>query len=205
MFADQNTAPWGRRVDMTHIPAQNVLLDGKPAAALAAGRWLAVPSGQHTVSFLPDPRSGFGPRSEVVRVASGAHIAKQMLLPLALSASLPPAPLTSAAAPARAGIGWYTVSGWITLTAQAPDQKPELIQAAALWIKVDGKPVPPLALGQWAALPAGTHTVTFQPLPGLGVGPKTWAIDLTPQTHLSQQVPLPPVPLPSIPLHLRNP
>jgi serine/threonine protein kinase len=109
------------------------------------------------------------------------------------------------AAPAPARAGWYTVSGWIALPGQTSTQKTELVRASSLWIKVDGKPLPALASGQWAELPAGKHLVTFQPASGLGVGPKTWAINVAPAAHLNQQVPLPPAPLPDIPTHLRNP
>ena len=115
-------------------------------------------------------------------------------------------PIAAAAASSViAGVGWYTVSGWIALPSQAPAQKAALVQAPPLWIKVDGQPSPVLAGGQWAELRAGTHSVTYQPPAGYGVGPKTWTITLAPAAHLSQQIPLPPAPLPLIPVHLRNP
>ena len=119
-------------------------------------------------------------------------------------AALPPAAVSTPVNPS-AGVGWYTVSGWIAVADQAAAPNAPLVRAPALWIKVDGQPYPALALGQWAALPAGKHLVTFQPAAGLGAGPKTWAIDLAPLAHLNQQVPLPPAPLPAIPPHLRNP
>ena len=114
-----------------------------------------------------------------------------------------PAVVTSPISPA--GGAWYTVSGWIALADPAAARKAELVQASPLWIKVDGQPYPALASGQWAELSAGKHWVTYQPFAGLGVGPKTWAIDLAPSAHLSQRVPLPPAPLPLVPVHLRNP
>jgi len=101
--------------------------------------------------------------------------------------------------------GWYTVSGWIALAGQSSVRKPQLVRASPLWIEVDGHPLPSLASGNWAALPAGKHLVTFQPAVGLGVGPKTWTIQLAASGHLSQQIPLPPTPLPDIPTHMRNP
>jgi len=101
--------------------------------------------------------------------------------------------------------GWYTVSGWIALAGQSSVQKPQLVRASPLWIEVDGHPLPSLASGNWAALPAGKHLVTFQPAVGLGVGPKTWTMTLAAASRLNQQVPLPPTPLPNIPTHLRNP
>lgn len=110
------------------------------------------------------------------------------------------------AAPSTASqVGWYTVSGWISLAGLTPLQKAALVQASSLWIKVDGQPSPALALGQWAELTTGKHTITFQPFAGLGVGPKTWDIDIAPAAHLNQQIPLPSDPLPPVPVHLRNP
>lgn len=117
---------------------------------------------------------------------------------VSLPAANPPPTLASR-------VGWYAVSGWIALTKKTPLQNAELVQASPLWIKVDGKPYPALASGRWAELSAGKHTVTYQPFGGLGVGPKTWDIDLAPSAHLSQQIPLPTAPLPKIPTHLRNP
>jgi len=105
---------------------------------------------------------------------------------------------------AETGAGWYAVSGWIALSGQS-SQKPQIVHASPLWIKVDGHPLPQLASGQWAILPTGNHQVTFQPAAGLGAGPKTWTIKIAPSGHLSQQVSLPPAPLPEIPTHLRNP
>lgn len=104
---------------------------------------------------------------------------------------------------AAQAVGWFSVSGWIATNPFSP--KPELVRAPAVWVKVDGQPVTALALGQWAQLTAGQHVVTFQPSPELGAGPKTWTIDLSPQAHLQQQVPLPSAPLPVVPPHLRNP
>lgn len=135
------------------------------------------------------------------------------LLPI-VSAKRLPALVPVARVRAAPGTGWYAVSGQIVLADQPspsqplPNQSspgPQLIPASPAWVKVDGYPLPALALGQWAALPAGTHRVTFQPATGLGVGPKTWTVKIAPSAHLRQQVPLPPAPLPDIPTHLRNP
>lgn len=115
------------------------------------------------------------------------------------------APVPSALPPASTRVGWYTVSGWIALAEQTPLQKAALVQASSLWIKVDGQPSPALALGQWAELATGKHTITFQPFAGLGVAPKTWDIDIAPAAHLSQQIPLPSAPMPAVPTHLRHP
>ncbi len=114
-------------------------------------------------------------------------------------------PALETSPPATTRVGWYTVSGWIALAEQAPLQKAALVQASSLWIKVDGQPSPALALGQWAELATGKHTITFQPFAGLGVAPKTWDIDLAPAAHLNQQIPLPSASLPAVPIHLRNP
>lgn len=99
------------------------------------------------------------------------------------------APKPAAAAAAPAAVGWYTLSGWAASAAHDGD-KPSLVRAPAQWVKVDDQPVPELASGQWVTLSAGKHRITFQPALGLGVGPKTWTIDLTPQGHLDQKIPL---------------
>ena len=91
--------------------------------------------------------------------------------------------------PALHQVGWYTVSGWVPAATSSP--KPSLVRASAQWVKVDGQPVLALALGRWAQLPAGKHVVTFQLTPSLGLGPKSWNIDLTSQAHLNQQIPFP--------------
>ena len=141
-----------------------------------------------------------------------ARPSKSPIMPIKrpLQAALKPvtgltAAIKTALLPASSGVGWYTVSGWIALSNQAPAQKAALVQASPLWIKVDSQPSPALAAGQWVELPAGTHLVTYQPPAGYGVGPKTWTISLYRSAHFSQQVPLPPAPLPAIPVHLRNP
>lgn len=126
--------------------------------------------------------------------------------PTVIAPVLAAAPLPGAAPPPPTiKVGWYTVSGWIAVAEQAPPQKPALVQAASAWIKVDGQPSPALAQGQWAELTTGKHTVIFQPLAGLGVGSKTWDIDIAPAAHLNQQLPLPSESLPVIPIHLRTP
>lgn len=143
--------------------------------------------------------------SRRIRISPRLNTAGVMSHPITADAA-PPLILTASPKPAlAAGVGWYTVSGWIALANPRRTQKAALVQASPLWIKVDGKPLPALAVGQWAELPAGTHWVTYQPSAGMGVGPKTWAMTLAPAAHLSQQVPLPSAPLPLIPIHLRNP
>ena len=114
------------------------------------------------------------------------------------------------AASAVTRAGWYAVSGWLTLPRPSSQprqssQKPELVRASPLRLEVDGHPLPALASGRWTILPVGQHRVTFQPAEGLGAGPKTWTIKIAPSAHLSQQVSLPHVPLPTTPTHLRNP
>ena len=169
---------------------------------------------QTAAALKPAPKAALLP----VRIAEHKPVPRlSPSLPLALApenldspaiaevvpVSAPPVP--SAVPSTVSGVGWYTVSGWIALAEQTPLQKAELVQASPVWIKVDGQPVASLALGQWAELTAGKHTVTFQPSTGLGVGPKTWDIDLAPAAHLNQQIPLPSAPLPAIPIHLRSP
>ena len=209
VYANQNIAPLGRTPRMASIRAEGVYVDGQPYPALAAGRWAAVPSGKHTLSFFPYAQSGFSPHAGIpITLIPGARVARQILLPVMTNFSPRPKSgphIATAVVPRVASpkIGWFSVSGWIATN--APGQKPELTRAPAAWIKVDGQPVAALAQGQWAQLPAGRHIVTFQPAPDLGVASKTWAIDLAPQAHLQQQVPLPALPLPVIPTHLRNP
>ena len=204
IYANQNTARLGQPSKMAAIPAQTITIDGKAVPVSSARQWISVPAGRHLVSFYPSKQSGFSPRTGIpITVAPGAHARQQVLLALAIGT--PPKSALSSANPMANKVGWYTVSGWIAAEGQTTAPKTPLIRASALWIKVDGQPLPALALGQWAELPAGKHWITFQPTPGLGGGPKTWAIDLAPQAHLSQQVPLPPAPLPAIPPHLRNP
>lgn len=135
------------------------------------------------------------------------NIPPGVLSPPAIMEAVPasPSPVPDAVPSTATRVGWYTVSGWIALAEQTPLQKAALVRASSLWIKVDGHPSPALALGQWAELTTGKHTITFQPFTGLGVGPKTWDIDIAPSAHLNQQIPLPSAPLPAIPVHLRNP
>jgi len=222
VYARQENIAQGENSQPQAISAQEVTVDGQPVSALAAGGWAAVPAGRHLIAFVPSGQSGFGRSPGLwVTLAPGAHVSRQVLLPIAspilaisplpsraaltASAATPAVPvqpvapptalpqaapaLTAAAAPAA--VGWYTVSGWIVRNPAAP--KPTLVRTSAQWVKIDGAPNLALALGQWAELPAGKHTVTFQPTNGVGVGVKTWDIDLSPQGHLDQQIPLPPM------------
>ena len=170
VYANQNIAPLSPTAHMVNIRPQSVYVDGRPVAELAAGRWASLPAGAHVISFNTDGRTGFSSRSGVrVNLSPGAHISKQILLPVIsnagarlvvpLPAPVTPENLTSAPTATHIAytVGWYTVSGWIA--ANAPGQKPNLVRATPDWIKVDGKPVPALAQGQWAELPAGRHTV----------------------------------------------
>ncbi len=206
VYTEQNLGLPGPDERIGSVNAQSVWVDGYRATDLARGRWASLPVGRHVVSFIPDPKSGFGPRQNVVvKLTPGARVRKQILLPFSSRAnssgadgllaavplgsgrpSDPPVPITPAASAPRP-IGWYTVSGWISVN--TPGHKPLPVRASAQWVKVDGQPVPALALGRWARLPAGKHVVAFQPTPALGIGPKTWDIDLTPQAHLSQKIP----------------
>ena len=209
VYANQNVAPPGTATRMMSIVPLSVWVDGYQASDLAAGRWTSLPAGQHRVSFVPDPRSGFAPRKDLfVTLAPGARVSRQILLPRSADSRVATAPAPAAPVPPRTAsgpasafiawpgppIGWYTVSGWAAV--KTPGRTPTLARASAEWVKVDGTPVLPLALGQWARLPAGKHTVTFQPTAGIGVGPKTWAIDLAPQAYLDQKIPLPPLSAP---------
>jgi serine/threonine protein kinase len=202
VYANQNIAPLSPTAHMVNIRPQSVYVDGRPVPELAAGRWASLPAGAHVISFNTDGRTGFSSRTGVrVNLSPGAHTSKQILLPVIsnagarLAVPLPPPinPENLTAVPTATHIaytvGWYTVSGWIA--AKTPGQKPSLVRATPVWVMVDGNPVPALAQGHWAELPAGHHTVTFQPASGLGAGLKTWDIDLAPQAHLDQKVPLP--------------
>ncbi|MDQ2798996.1 MAG: hypothetical protein M3Y13_05060 [Armatimonadota bacterium] len=186
---------------MTKVPARAVYVDGHSIPTLAAGGWVALPPGKHLLTFVPPSGSGFRPNQGIwVTLAPGAYVSKNVPLPvisntgahMAQTPAAPSSPVTPAANPQVtpvSNVGWYAVTGWIAADASGPKATP--VRATADWIKVDGQPIPALSLGQWAQLPAGKHSITFQPLPGLGVGPKTWDIDLTAQTHLNQNVPLP--------------
>ena len=192
VYAKQNLAPLGPTERIASINAQSVWVDGYRASDLAGGHWTSLPAGRHLVSFVPDPKSGFAPHKDVVvMLTPGAHVRKQILLPVLagsgalLAAAHPGAPAAVSPRP----VGWYTVSGWVP--GSVPGHTSPLVRASAQWVKVDGQPVPALALGGWATLPAGKHVVTFQPTPALGLGPKTWNIDLTAQAHLNQQIPFP--------------
>lgn len=188
VYARQSVAPFGSQAHTAAVPAQSVWVDGYRASDLAAGRWTSLPAGRHLVSFVPDPKSGFAPHKNVlVMLMPGAHLRKQILLPVMIGAGKP---LIAAlpATPAAHAVGCYTVSGWVPVN--TPGHHSTLARASAQWVKVDGRPVPALALGQWAQLPAGKHVVMFQPTPALGIAPKTWNITLTPQAHLNQQIPL---------------
>ena len=206
VYAKQETALPGQSFRMVNIRAEAVYVDGRPYPALASGRWTALPTGKHRLSFFPDARSGFSPHAGVpITLTPGAHVSRQVLLPRMtnFSPSVIASPHSAVLPVAAHKVGWFSVSGWIA--APSPGSQPELTRSPVAWVKVDGRPVASLALGQWAELAAGRHVVTLQPEPGLGVGPKTWTIDLSPQAHLQQQVPLPAAPLPATPPHLRNP
>ncbi len=180
------------------IRRERFLRPDRPIAAVPL--FIALPVRPPVLAALPRPA-----RKQPIRLALvSKEVSSPALADATFAETIPTVTLPTAAI-ADAGVGWYTVSGWISLASQTSAQKAALVQASALWIKVDGQPSPALAAGQWMELPAGNHWVTYQPSDGLGVGPKTWAITLAPSAHLSQQIPLPPVPLPDIPLHLRNP
>ena len=221
VYAKQDLVARGQGARTESIPAQEVWVDGRLVPTLASGGWAAVPAGRHLVAFVPQGQSGFGRSPGVwVSLAPGAHVSRRILLPIAspilattrtqagpaLTTSAAPVPQPPAVRPPSMpqlvlpvqataavplAVGWYTVSGWIVRNATAP--KPTLVRTSAWWVKVDGAPNLALALGQWAELPAGKHTIEFQPTHGVGVGPKTWDIDLSPQSHLDQQIPLPPM------------
>jgi serine/threonine protein kinase len=202
VYARQDLTVPGHPAQERNIPANAVVVDGRPVSSLAAGGWAALPAGRHFVSYVPAAGSGFSPNPGLwVTLTPGAHVTRRVLLPVApradaLLAAAPArsAPATAAASPPAVSppaVGWYTLSGWAA-SAAPEGGKPALVRAPAQWVKVDGRPMPALVEGGWAELPAGKHTVTFQPALGLGVGPKTWDIDLAPSGHLQQQIPLPP-------------
>ncbi len=192
VVADQNII----RLTMTRagsrtvpVQPQSVWVDGKRAS----GGWMVLAPGRHTVSFVPKPGSGFAPKKNVlVTLRPGQYTTTHIVLP---AAAVPVLAATAPAPPRK--IGWYTVSAWVPTTIPS--------RALALWVKVDGVPLPALAQGQWAQLSAGHHEVIFQPVAGQGVLPKTWQIDLVAQAHLDQKIPLPAAPLLPTPPHLRNP
>ena len=212
VYAEQNLTPLGSKERVASVTPQSVWVDGYRASDLAGGHWTSLPAGHHLISFIPDPKSGFGPNKYVmVTLRPGEHVRKQILLPVAagvhppqvaaLSGPSKPSKIPLSAAPPTAvprPVGWYTVSGWVP--ADRPGHRSSLVRASAQWVKVDGRPVPALALGRWAQLPAGKHVVTFQPTPALGIGPKMWNIDLAAQAHLNQKIPFPTAPMLALPL-----
>ncbi len=168
------------------------------------GLWVTLAPGAHVSRQILLPAASpllVAPQTQTspVLIASAPPAvtpAAPLPVPAPPAAVPPPAPVPAAVpqpqvAAAPAEIGWYTVSGWIVHNPDAP--KPTLIRTSAYWVKVDGTPNLALALGQWAQLPAGKHTIEFQPTNGVGVGAKTWDIDLSSQAHLDQQIPLPPM------------
>ena len=83
VYASQNVAPLGQTPRLTNIRPQAIYVDGRPVPALTASRWAALPSGTHTLSFFPDARSGFSPHTGIrFIVRPGAHVSRQVLLPL---------------------------------------------------------------------------------------------------------------------------
>ena len=212
VYAEQNLTPLESKERMAGITPQSVWVDGYRASDLAGGHWTSLPAGHHVISFIPDPKSGFAPNKYVlVTLKPGEHVRKQILLPVsagvhtplvaALAGTPKPLKVLPSEAPVAAvphPVGWYTVSGWVP--AAVPGHRSSLVRASAQWVKVDGRPVPALALGRWAQLPAGKHVVTFQPTPTLGIGPKTWNINLSAQARLSQKIPFPTAPMLSVPL-----
>ena len=208
VYARQNVAPLGQTPRLANIHAQAVYVDGKPFPALADGRWAALPAGTHVVSFFPDAHSGFTPHTGVtVKVTSGAHLSRQILLPVManttprLAKSHPvsrPASEHAPTAPSPAS-GWLTVYGTRPGSGSDASSGSARVPAQSVW--VDGKAAPDLTGGGWVKLPAGRHVLTFVPSPGLEVGSATYTVRVAPQAHLSQPIPLPSAP----PLHLRNP
>ncbi len=147
------------------------------------------------VSARPEPSFSRPPRHLIAAIVPSTHRKRpstHQSLRLVAQAARPKVVTRATSAliaPASPKVGWYTVSGWVPVNLPGP--KSSLVRASAQWVKVDGQPVPALALGRWAQLPAGKHVVTFQPTPALGLRPKTWNIDLTAQAHLNQQIPFP--------------
>ena len=173
VYARQNSAA---------VPARTVTVDGRPLPSLASGGWVTLPAGKHLVSYVPDPGSGFSPNPGLwVTLAPGAHVTRQILLPIsrrplvaAAQSSKPAAAQSSKPAAAEAPKP-AAAEAPKPAAAEAPKpaaasaahdgDKPSLVRAPAQWVKVDGQP-------------------------GLGLVAKTWDIDLTPQGHLDQKIPL---------------
>ncbi len=190
------------------VPAGRHLVAFAPSAASGFGRspglWITLAPGAHVSRqvllpaaslILATTRTGAPLLAAVSPVSVPPAVPAPALEPqAALQPPVAPPQVVAdvpQAAPTAPAVGWYTVSGWIVRNPAAP--KPTLVRTSAYWVKVDGTPNPALALGQWAELPAGKHTIEFQPTNGVGVGAKTWDIDLSPQGHLDQQIPLPPM------------
>ena len=207
VYARQNVAPLGHAPRLENVRAQAVYVDGKSVLALAAGKWAALPAGTHVVSFFPDAHSGFTPHTGVtVRLAAGAHVSRQILLPVMTSTSTaprtaavrptPPRPVPAAVVPAT---GWLAVYGTRPADGQSGTTAGAHVPAQSVY--VDGRPVPELANGGWAKLPAGRHVLTFVPASDSEAGSATYTVHVAPQSHLSQPIPLPY----AAPPHLRNP
>jgi hypothetical protein len=190
VYASRDIVRPGQPGRAVPVRPQAVYVDGHPVPALVAGRWTTLTPGRHVVSFFPDARSGFGPRTNVaVLLTPGTHLSQRILLPPLANVAARPL-----AASVPAGTGWLSVygvrpagAGWEGIAAQT--------------VTVDGHPIPALASGKWAKLPAGRHLVTFYPQPGLEAGPAWQSITLAPRAYWVQKMPLPAAPPP----HLRSP
>ena len=210
VYALQNVAPLGQSPRLENVRAQAVYVDGKPVPALAAGHWVSLPAGTHVVSFFPDVHSGFTPHTGViVRLAAGARLSHQILLPAMTNttprlAAVRPGPVRPA--PARPSpirpvpaMGWLAVYGTHSAEGQGGTSARAHVPAQSVY--VDGRAVPELAKGSWAKLPAGRHVLVFVPTPDSEAGSATYTVHVVPQAHLSQPIPLPY----AAPPHLRNP
>ena len=167
-----------RKAKLTMRP-QSLLVKATRRAKLRHAALVHPRPVQHLVAAVVPPA-----HHKLLKTPKPAHLAAQALRPKGVAGTT-----HVLTAPALHQVGWYTVSGWVP--AGTPGPKSSLVRVSAQWVKVDGQPVLALALGRWAQLSAGKHVVTFQPTPSLGLGPKTWNIDLTSQAHLNQRIPFP--------------
>ena len=167
-----------RKAKLTMRP-QSLLVKATRRAKLRHAALVHPRPVQHLVAAVVPPA-----HHKLLKTPKPAHLAAQALRPKGVAGTT-----HVLTAPALHQVGWYTVSGWVP--AGTPGPKSSLVRVSAQWVKVDGQPVLALALGRWAQLSAGKHVVTFQPTPSLGLGPKTWNIDLTSQAHLNQRTPFP--------------
>jgi len=71
----------GQASETVHVPAQSVLVDGKPVPELAGGHWVQLRAGHHVLTFEPQPGMEAGPGSISFTLTAQSHLSQQVSLP----------------------------------------------------------------------------------------------------------------------------